>query len=80
VASEQGIARRLCDDGAAVAITYFSSKIPASELGQALASKGQRAAAIKADYGDADSITRAVEQVAKGAAFPDEAKSLPDGI
>ena len=59
------IARRLSDDGAAVAITYFSSKIPASELVQALASKGQRAVAIEADYGDADSITRAVEQSAK---------------
>jgi 3-oxoacyl-[acyl-carrier protein] reductase len=59
------IARRLSDDGAAVAITYFSSKIAASELVQALASKGKRAVAIEADYGDADSITRAVEQAEK---------------
>ena len=54
------IARRLAEEGAAVAITYASAAGKADELVQAITAGGGRAVAIQADSADAAAVQRAV--------------------
>ncbi len=59
------IARRLAEDGAAVAITYFQSPDKANEVVKSIIQSGGRALAIQADGGDAEAVKRAVAETAK---------------
>jgi 3-oxoacyl-[acyl-carrier protein] reductase len=54
------IARRLADDGAAVAITYASSPEKAVEVVKGIESSGGKAIAIQADGANADAVRAAV--------------------
>ena len=54
------IARRLADDGAAVAITYASSPEKAAEVVKGIESSGGKAIAIQADGANADAVRAAV--------------------
>lgn len=56
------IARRLARDGAAVALTYASSPVRASEVVRDIEAAGGRAIAIEADSADAAQIKAAVQQ------------------
>lgn len=54
------IARRLADDGAAVAITYSSSPEKADEVVKSIEAAGGKAIAIKADAGNAEEVRASV--------------------
>ncbi|MGH7181636.1 MAG: 3-oxoacyl-ACP reductase family protein [Nitrospiraceae bacterium] len=54
------IAKRLAQDGAAVAITYPGAQTNADEVVRAIESTGGRAVAIRADSADAEAVKRAV--------------------
>ncbi len=56
------IARRLADDGAAVAITYASSPGKADEVVAAIEAAGGRAVAVQADSGDPEAVKRSVAE------------------
>jgi 3-oxoacyl-[acyl-carrier protein] reductase len=57
-----GIAKRLAADGAAVAITYTSAPDAANAVVKAIEAAGGKAIAFKADAGNAEAVTSAVEQ------------------
>ena len=57
------IAKRLAEDGAAVAITYVSSPDKADAVVKEIEEAGGRAIAIRADSADAGAIKKAVEEV-----------------
>ncbi len=54
------IAKRLAQDGAAVAITYASAKAKAEEVVRAIEAAGSRALAIHADSADAEAVKSAI--------------------
>lgn len=54
------IVKRLAADGASVAFTYTKGKEPAQAIVKAVADVGGRAIALQADAGDADAVTKAV--------------------
>ena len=54
------IARRLAQDGAAVAITYASAQSKADEVVRAIEAAGGRALAIHADSADAEAVKSAI--------------------
>lgn len=56
------IAKRLAQDGAAVAITYSGVQSKAGEVVRAIESAGGRAVAIRADSADADAVKQAVAE------------------
>jgi Dehydrogenases with different specificities (related to short-chain alcohol dehydrogenases) len=56
------IARRLAQDGAAVAITYASAKQKADEVVSAIEAAGGRALAIHADSADAEALKSAISE------------------
>ena len=56
------IAKRLADDGANVAITYFGSEEKARKVTAEIEAKGRRALAIRADSADPAAVAAAVEQ------------------
>lgn len=58
------IAKRLAQDGAAVAITYASSSTKADEVVAAIEAEGGRALAVRADSADADAVKNAVAETA----------------
>src|SRR5258706_8110346 len=55
-----GIARRLAEDGAGIALTYAAAADKAHELVQQIAAGGVRAMAIKADSGNEAELRHAV--------------------
>ena len=57
-----GIAKRLAADGAAVAITYTSNPDAANAVVRDIEAAGGKAIAFKADAGNAEAVTSAVEQ------------------
>jgi 3-oxoacyl-[acyl-carrier protein] reductase len=59
------IAKRLAQEGAAVAITYATATVKADEVVRAIDVKGGRALAIRADSGDADAVKSAVAETVK---------------
>ncbi len=59
------IARRLADEGAAVAITYVNGKQKADAVVDAIKREGGSAIAIRADSGDPQAIAAAVEETAR---------------
>ena len=59
------IAKRLAQDGAAVAITYPSTQTKADEVVRAIESAGGRAVAIRADSADADAVKHAVAETVR---------------
>ncbi len=59
------IARRLAEDGAAVAITYSASADRARDLVAQITADGGRAIAIQADAADAAAVERAVAETAR---------------
>ncbi|MDZ8187416.1 MAG: 3-oxoacyl-ACP reductase family protein [Nostoc sp. ChiSLP02] len=59
------IAKRLADDGAAVALTYTSSPQKADEVVRAIESAGGRALAIRADSADVEAVKNAVAETVK---------------
>jgi 3-oxoacyl-[acyl-carrier protein] reductase len=59
------IAKRLSEDGAAVAITYATSKEPAEALVQAIKEHGGIALAIQADNADVAKVKSAVAETVK---------------
>src|SRR5438067_259263 len=59
------IARRLAEEGAAVAFTYASSSAKAVEVAHAIEEAGGRALAIQADSSDFDAVKRAVAETAQ---------------
>ena len=59
------IANRLAAEGAAVAITYTSSKERADEIVRAIEAGGGRALAVRADSGDAEAVRGAVAETAE---------------
>ncbi|HEV8604113.1 MAG TPA: 3-oxoacyl-ACP reductase family protein [Tepidisphaeraceae bacterium] len=56
------IAKRLAQEGAAVAITYASAQQKADGVVSAIESAGGKALAIRADSGDAAAVRRAVDE------------------
>ncbi|MBD2517827.1 3-oxoacyl-ACP reductase FabG [Nostoc sp. FACHB-973] len=56
------IAKRLADDGAAVALTYTTSPQKADEVVRAIESAGGRALAIRADSADVEAVKNAVAE------------------
>jgi 3-oxoacyl-[acyl-carrier protein] reductase len=56
------IARRLAQDGAAVAITYASAKQKADEVVRAIEAAGGQALAIHADSADAEALKSAISE------------------
>jgi 3-oxoacyl-[acyl-carrier protein] reductase len=56
-----GIARRLAQDGADVAVTYVQAKERAQEVVDAITAEGRRGLAVLADSADAEAVTQAVE-------------------
>ncbi|TBR59569.1 oxidoreductase [Westiellopsis prolifica IICB1] len=59
------IARRLADDGAAVALTYTSSPQKADEVVRVIEAAGGRALAIQADSADVEAVKNAVAETVK---------------
>jgi 3-oxoacyl-[acyl-carrier protein] reductase len=59
------IAKRLAEDGAAVAITYSASKAKADEVVRSLQAAGNKALAILADSADPAALATAVNTTAK---------------
>ena len=59
------IAKRLAQDGAAVAITYASAQPKADEVVRAIESGGGRALAIRADSADAKAVKHAVAETVR---------------
>jgi NAD(P)-dependent dehydrogenase (short-subunit alcohol dehydrogenase family) len=59
------VARQLAEDGADIAISYVSSAAKAEALVTELKGTGVRAAAFKADQGDAQAVENLVTDVAK---------------
>jgi len=59
------IARRLAQEGAAVAITYAGSRQKANELAAAIEATGGRAVAIQADSADPGAVQRAVGETVR---------------
>ena len=59
------IAKRLAQDGAAVAITYPGAQTKADEVVRAIESAGGRAVAIRADSADADAVKQAVAETVR---------------
>ncbi|MCZ4092154.1 3-oxoacyl-ACP reductase family protein [Sinorhizobium psoraleae] len=59
------IAKRLANDGAAVAITYHGSRERAAAVVDAIKGEGGRAAAIGADAGDATAVRAAVTEAVR---------------
>ena len=59
------IARRLAQEGAAVAITYASAQQKADEVVKAIQAAGGKGLAIAADNADAAAVRKAVDQTAK---------------
>lgn len=59
------IAKRLANDGAAVAITYHGSPERAAAVVDAIKVEGGRAAAIRADAGDATAVRAAVTEAVR---------------
>ncbi|MFN6571824.1 3-oxoacyl-ACP reductase family protein [Dendronalium sp. ChiSLP03b] len=59
------IAKRLADDGAAVALTYTSSPQKADEVVFAIESAGGQALAIRADSADVEAVRNAVAETVK---------------
>ncbi|SEF34478.1 SDR family oxidoreductase [Variovorax sp. NFACC27] len=59
------IVRRLARDGAAVAFTFVSAQAKADALAGEIRAAGGRALALRADAGDAATLTAAVEQAAQ---------------
>ncbi len=59
------IAKRLAQEGAAVAITFASNKQKADEVVKAVEKEGVRAVAIAADSGDAAAVKKAVDETAR---------------
>lgn len=59
------IAKRLAQDGAAVAITYARSSTKADEVVAAIEAEGGRALAVGADSADADAVKNAVAETVK---------------
>jgi len=59
------IAKRLAQDGAAVAVTYTSAKQKADEVVRAIEAEGGRALAIHADNADTEAVKAAVAQTVK---------------
>jgi 3-oxoacyl-[acyl-carrier protein] reductase len=58
------IAKRLAQDGAAVAFTYVSSPDKAKEVAEAIETTGGRSLAIRADSADANAVKQAIAQAA----------------
>src|SRR5687768_13163112 len=58
------IAKRLANDGAAIALTYVSSPQKAEEVVKEIEAAGGRAIAIKADSSDAAQLKAAIQQAA----------------
>jgi 3-oxoacyl-[acyl-carrier protein] reductase len=56
------IAKRLAQDGAAVAITYNNAQQQADEVVRAIEAEGGRALAIRADSGDGEAVKSAVAE------------------
>src|SRR5262245_59929320 len=59
------IAKRLANEGAAVAITYVGSNDKANEVVNSIESAGGRALAIRADSADANAVKGAVQETVK---------------
>ncbi|RAM48188.1 MAG: oxidoreductase [Hapalosiphonaceae cyanobacterium JJU2] len=59
------IAKRLADDGAAVALTYTSSPQKADEVVRVIEAAGGRALAIQADSADVEAVKNAVAETVK---------------
>ncbi|MFB2773524.1 3-oxoacyl-ACP reductase family protein [Pelatocladus sp. BLCC-F211] len=59
------IAKRLADDGAAVALTYTSSPQKADEVVRVIEATGGRALAIRADSADVEAVKNAVAETVK---------------
>ncbi|TFI53515.1 3-oxoacyl-ACP reductase FabG [Mastigocladus laminosus UU774] len=59
------IAKRLADDGAAVALTYTSSPQKADEVVRVIEAAGGRALAIRADSTDVEAVKNAVAETVK---------------
>ncbi len=59
------IAKRLADDGAAVALTYTSSPQKADDVVRAIESAGGKALAIRADSADVEAVKNAVAETVK---------------
>jgi 3-oxoacyl-[acyl-carrier protein] reductase len=59
------IAKRLAEDGAAVAITYASGQTKADEVVQAMQAQGGRGLALRADSADAQAVKDAVAQTVR---------------
>jgi 3-oxoacyl-[acyl-carrier protein] reductase len=59
------IAKRLAQDGAAVAITYAGSQRKADEVVRGIQSAGGKAMAIRADSADAKAVKNAVAETVK---------------
>jgi 3-oxoacyl-[acyl-carrier protein] reductase len=56
------IAKRLAEDGAAVAITYVNSQEQADQVVRAIEAEGGRAIAIRADSADSNEVKKAVAE------------------
>ncbi len=56
------VAKRLAEDGAAVAITYYGSPEKAEAVVRDIEAAGGRAIAVKADAGDASAVRAAVKE------------------
>jgi 3-oxoacyl-[acyl-carrier protein] reductase len=59
------IAKRLAQDGAAIAITYPRAQTKADEVVRAIESAGGRAVAIRADSADANAVKQAVAETVR---------------
>ncbi|WP_054814143.1 SDR family NAD(P)-dependent oxidoreductase [Nocardia arizonensis] len=59
------IARRLAGDGADVALTYRDDEAGAASVVAEIESRGRRAIALRADSGDAEQVTGAVDRAAR---------------
>ena len=59
------IAKRLAQDGAAIAITYVGAQPKADEVVRAIESAGGRALAIRADSADANAVKHAVVETVR---------------
>ncbi|BAZ69237.1 short-chain dehydrogenase/reductase SDR [Fischerella sp. NIES-4106] len=59
------IAKRLADDGAAVALTYTSSPQKAEEVVRVIEAAGGRALAIRADSADVEAVKNAIAETVK---------------
>jgi 3-oxoacyl-[acyl-carrier protein] reductase len=59
------IAKRLAQDGAAIAITYLGAQTKADEVVRTIESAGGRAVAIRADSADADAVKQSVDETVR---------------